>query len=74
MELIRAAHNGNAGDIKVLISEGADVNHVDTNGTSALIQAVANGHTECADLLVYAGANVNHAASDSYTSLIWGSC
>ena len=47
----------------VLIEAGADVNHVDSMGHTALMWAVRFAHSEFVPVLIEAGADVNHVDS-----------
>jgi ankyrin repeat protein len=67
--LLRAAHAGNLGRVRVLLNLGADVHAADRNGTTALICAAHEGHDAVVEVLLAAGANVN-ASCVSGTALI----
>ena len=73
--LHKAAFNGNAQCVQVLLQKGVNVNTKDTENTTPLHNAVYNGHTEVVfnmsmgvthnkvDLLVSYGAEVNCATA-----------
>jgi ankyrin repeat protein len=59
-------------EIKKLISEGADVNAMDSDGFTPLIAAVGNGASiEIFQLLIDNGADVNAPDLDGKTALHW---
>ena len=70
-QLRNAVLNGDLATVERLIEAGADVNHANNNGTTALIFAASNGRTEVAEKLIQAGANVNLANNDGTTALIY---
>ncbi|KAJ3075666.1 hypothetical protein HDU99_001493, partial [Rhizoclosmatium hyalinum] len=49
---------------------GADVNAMESNGSTPLIYAAQNGHTETVDLLLSKGAHINATESDGSSSLM----
>ncbi|UCD27444.1 MAG: ankyrin repeat domain-containing protein [Planctomycetota bacterium] len=57
--LHKAVHNGHIEIVKLLISQGADVNAGDAEGDTPLHYAVSNGYYEIARHLVLKGADVN---------------
>src|SRR5204862_209989 len=61
---------GDASALKALISAGADVNHRDHEGITALILAANRDDAEKARLLISAGARLNMAAADGTTALM----
>ena len=62
--LHRAVLTGNAGTVKNLVTEGADVNENDQDGDPYLQEAVWRGHLEVVQVLIDAGADVNAKDSD----------
>ena len=60
--LFAACRNGQAREVRRLLSGGADVDCVDEEGSTPLMAASANGHVEVVDMLLAAGATVNAAA------------
>ena len=64
-----ATYNGHPEVAKYLIEKGADVNHADKNGATALLGAAQEGHPEVAKYLIEKGADVNHADKDGDTAL-----
>ena len=57
--------------IRVLISEGANVNARDSDGVTPLMQACASESVEIVTLLIEAGADVNPKDIRGMTPLIW---
>ena len=55
---------------KILIKEGADVNHVNKHGETAFIIAVKNGASENIKILLKAGADINQVNERGETALI----
>ena len=53
----------------LLTKAGADVNHQDKKGLTAIMYAAAGGHVECLDLLIKSGADVNTSTRGDYTPL-----
>jgi hypothetical protein len=58
-QLIEAAAKGDQEEIERLIRRGANINHADKAGDTALIEAARYNHKECVLMLIDAGANVN---------------
>lgn len=67
--LIRAAKEGDAAKIRVLVEEGADIDWKDANGWTALFWAVRNRHVKAAAELVIAGADTGIEAHNGLTPL-----
>ena len=66
-----ASQEGHVEVVKLLISNGANVNDKRTDGgTSALYAASQEGHVEVVELLITNGANVNDKTTDDGTSSI----
>ena len=56
--------------LKLLLAAGADVNQVDSTGSTALIQAASIPNRRCMELLIKAGANVNATDKNGKTALM----
>ena len=69
--LISAAQTGNIQAINALVKAGANVNHADNDGRTALFTAALHGRVEAIALLLKAGAKVNHADNRGKTALSW---
>jgi uncharacterized protein len=67
MELIEAAKAGNASAVKQLLETGADVNHLDKDGWTALNWAAGKGDLEMIRLLLEHGADVFKVGTDLRT-------
>jgi uncharacterized protein len=72
--LIAAAHLGHAEVVRILISAGTPLDHVNNLGWTALIESIVLGdggprHTDTLKALVEAGANVNLAGRNGQTPL-----
>ena len=52
-----------------MLQKGADPNHMDKEGRTALIAAAHTGCVETVEVLLDHGASVNHADSDGRTAL-----
>ena len=70
LELLECARYGETADVGALLDEGADVNHADGGGNTALHRAAANGHVDTVRLLAARGAAWRANASGS-TPLHW---
>ena len=57
MDLIEASSDGNLGLVKLLLTNGANVNVQNNNGQTALIWASQRGHLEVIKLLLERGAD-----------------
>ena len=68
-----AQFNTNPDVITVLAKAGADLNALDSNGSTPLLDNLANTekHPDVALALIHAGANVNIADQNGYTPLIF---
>ena len=58
--LLLAALLGNMEIMRMLIDKGADINHVDNGGFTALTYAAKEGHYDIAKMLVDLGAELDH--------------
>ena len=67
--LHQAAKAGDVEQIKLLISQGADVNQRDSNTWTSLHEAAHNGNIEAAELLISNGADVNVKDKDGWTPM-----
>ena len=67
--LIDAAWEGNEKFVKLLIENGANVNHVAKGGFTPLIAASQNNHFNIVKLLIEKGVNVNHKDQRNMTAL-----
>ncbi|MFA5103753.1 MAG: ankyrin repeat domain-containing protein [Candidatus Margulisiibacteriota bacterium] len=68
-QLISAASEGNVQLVKDLLSRGADIKAVDTEGGNALFHAAANGNVEIVKALIAAGVFVNAYSLSGSTPL-----
>ena len=82
MDIIKYAKNGDFENIKRLVeafgknlgkNDGADINHQNNYGNTALIYCSEKGHFDIVKFLVEKGANINHQDKNGYTSLICAS-
>lgn len=69
--LIYASTGGQDAIVEYLLKEGADVNAVSPNGTSALMMAVREGKGSTVALLIARGADVNRRNQAGGTALAW---
>jgi ankyrin repeat protein len=67
--LIAAAKSNDANRVRTLLSQSADVNVTEPDGSTALHWAVLRDNIEIADLLIAAGANVKAATRYTITPL-----
>lgn len=63
-ELILAVKKGNLETVKLLISDGVDINQQNELGITALMEAAHNGHLEIVKLLVNNRANIDLEGSN----------
>jgi hypothetical protein len=71
MWLSVAANKGLGETVRALVEAGAEVDHVNNLGETALGGAAWNGHVEATRALLAAGAEVDHASNNGFTAL-WG--
>ena len=57
--LLKAAQSGNLTQVQALLAQGANIDAIDRDGTTALMFAAQQGYTEIVRHLLQAGANVN---------------
>lgn len=70
MNLNRASSKGDLSMVKKLISEGSDINAIDSSGRTALIEAAWAGHNTIVKFLIEKGADVNTSDNAGYTALM----
>jgi ankyrin repeat protein len=70
-QLIYAASTGQDAVVTYLLAEGAKINAVSPNGTSALMMAVREGKGSTVTLLIAKGADVNVRNQHDATALAW---
>ena len=64
-DLMEAAANGQADEVRALLDAGDDVNAKDEKGYTALMLAASSGHNEAVQVLLDAGADVHVKDKDS---------
>src|SRR6516164_5153427 len=69
-DLLMAALSGDEKRVGQLLAGGADANHTDGNGWTALMRAAEGGHITIADRLLAAKAKVDHADNKGKTALM----
>jgi ankyrin repeat protein len=69
-DLRRAAEVGNVERIRLLVSDGVEIDARDRRGRTPLFLALWNGHASVARLLVASGADVNAMDRRGYTPLL----
>jgi ankyrin repeat protein len=67
--LFKACFNGQAREVRRLLSGGAEVNYVNEQGGTALMAASLYGHGEVVGMLLAAEANANAADDKGYNPL-----
>ncbi|WP_432654084.1 ankyrin repeat domain-containing protein [Spiroplasma ixodetis] len=55
--------------MKILIENGANINHANQNGDTALIISTKKGYLSIINVLIKNGANINHANQNGDTAL-----
>ncbi|KAJ5624169.1 hypothetical protein N7510_000478 [Penicillium lagena] len=68
--LVTAADQGYLNIVNLLLEHGAEIDHAETSGYSALHSACAAGHFETAQLLLSKGADINLRGPDDMTPLM----
>ena len=71
--LMHAARDGHTEVVKLLIDNGADLNHKSNGGVTALRTAAREGRTEVVKLLIDNGADMNIKDVDGWTALMHAS-
>ena len=61
---MHAVEERNVKCVELLISQGADINHMCTFGATPLLVAIENGDGDCVDMLLQHNAKVNNVKSD----------
>jgi ankyrin repeat protein len=69
LALIEASSEGNTGQVKMLLENGAEINKPSNNGNTALHLAGGRGHTETVVLLLENGAEINKPSNNGETAL-----
>jgi ankyrin repeat protein len=69
--LIKAAYEGDAGQVKGLLNTGQNVNERDSSGITPLMYTAMNGDVAIAELLLSAGALINEIDSAGYSALAY---
>ena len=68
--LMHAARDGHTEVVKLLIDNGADLNHKSNHGDTALMYAARDGHTDVVKFLIDNGVDLNHKNNVGGTALI----
>lgn len=68
-----SALNGQIAPVDNLINQGADVNHINQEGRTALMLASFNGHFDIVNLLINKGANINLVDNLGRSALMFAS-
>ena len=68
--LIDAAKKGDVAKVKTLLAEGANIDHQDRRGLTALMWASMRGHVPVVEVLLAQGAKVNHQDYHGGTALL----
>ena len=69
--LLKAASNGKVAKVRRLLAKGADVDHADSYGMTALSWAAITSRVDIAMLLLERGAKVNGPNSNGITALMY---
>jgi len=67
--LLLAAQQGGLGLLNQALGQGADVNAVNPDGTTALMLAVEHGYEDLVEALIGHGANLDAKRADGQTAL-----
>src|SRR5262245_30413706 len=70
-DLLVAIRNGDHSRVQKLLGAGADVNAVDSDGTTALMHSVIESDVKMMKLLIDNGANVNAKNASDSTALMY---
>jgi ankyrin repeat protein len=70
-DLLIAIRNGDYGQVNRLLRAGADINTVDSDGTTALMHSIIESDTKITKLLIDSGANVNAKNKLDSTALMY---
>ena len=73
LRLVEAVKNGDKAAVRSLLTQHADVNAAQADGTTALAWAAERDDLQTAELLIQARANVN-AANDYGATPLWLAC
>ncbi|KAF7714233.1 Uncharacterized protein PECH_000049 [Penicillium ucsense] len=57
--LHRATHKDHVDTVRILLSEGAEINHMTHDGITPLLSAVMNNQLQMAEVLLQSGADIN---------------
>uniref|UniRef100_A0A8R1Z0G6 Tonsoku-like protein n=1 Tax=Pristionchus pacificus TaxID=54126 RepID=A0A8R1Z0G6_PRIPA len=71
-KLIERAREGTLDEVKILLSQGADVNRADPVGWTPLSEAVGANNLEIVKLLLAKGANPNSQSKDGFANASFG--
>jgi rhodanese-related sulfurtransferase len=69
--LMKAAHSGDHGIVRLLITAGATVNARNADGNNALWLACVGGHLDIIDILVDAGIDIDNRNDNGATALMY---
>ncbi len=70
-KLLRAAKDGDAGNVQTLLTRGADINGSGFGGVTALMSAVIRENSDVVQLLVKRGADLNAKDENGWTALMY---
>lgn len=68
--MIGAAQKGQTDCLRLLIGRGADLDHKNKDGYTALMRSARNGYPDCLQLLISGGASLNIQNNEKETALI----